>query len=549
MDIIDKHFTKYEREEAINILKELDPVRFSESDYYAVDISNKEFDSAFSGNKIRKSRFTSCKFNEVIFYGTAGTSSAIVGCEFIGCTVENAGFDFVDFTSTHFGVGDSITKIESSGFAYSNFSDSKILNVICSGSNFDNAYFNRTLIKNARLKHCKFENAHFINVSFENVDLSNLGFEFALFENINMNNAVLPYMGVLQSFNLLQEIYKQPEMVSLKFPDSEITISAQEFFKHIDKLQSYFYEKRDFFVLANINIFMGNQKQSFMYIMMGLNDSIEKSDFRMIRYLCKLASTNHFFTRNQLREIYEYLNLPKITERFNHHDYQIYFHEMDKIKRVLIDNPFELPQIVISVKTTIPAEDSENAGLLIASLSKFIDLIAPQSINYLTLRHNSPNIIEIFSSDNLNALYNTMAVLAFICLGVSSTVFNLRNEFIGYKTKKLDYKDKEIDYEFKKKSFETRLEREMLETEKLRKEVFSQNESECYEKLKLASEQNIENDLESFYLADIIPETVKRQISSLSFSIKTDSVIPIELRSGSITRENSEIYEKEGYPL
>lgn len=152
-------------------------------------------------------------------------------------------------------------------------------------------------------------------------------------------------------------------------------------------------------------------------MMFGLHYCLGNRNFRMLRYLCKLASRNHFFTKKQLRQMYDTLRYHEGTHSMTHHEYQVFLFEMDGIKKLLIDRPFDASQMTITIKTGISSDDMDSAAAVLAVINKAIETYAPQASTHVTMRHNSPFIFEIFSSDSVTTLYNLLVQLSIVFYG------------------------------------------------------------------------------------------------------------------------------------
>lgn len=412
-------YSKLDLEVSESILLKLDPNRFNKFDYKSVNAYKETFGSDYEGGHISKSQYDNCNFNNVFFDGTQGDSTKFINCLFSNCRLENANFEHSDFSCS------SISKnstIYSCGFAKSNFSNACFDNVKISGCSFIETWLADTYIRNSTFEYCNFENSMFDSVTFENLDLSKVSIDYAEFRNCSLNNVIFQFFSILHSFNGLKFIKENENKVFLKFPDSPIQISGKEFLLSLKDLEAYFYFKNDYFTLANINIFFGENNIAYKNIVSGLNYCFKKSDFKEIKYLCKLASNNLFFSKKQLIELYTLLSNKEIIDDMTYPEYRNYLDEMEGIKRLLIDNPYGLPQTKITIETDIEYTDTKNVSRIIENINKAYSLVSEQSSTHLSIRHNSPDIFEFFLSNNDIILNNTFIVLVVILLGVNNQV-------------------------------------------------------------------------------------------------------------------------------
>lgn len=412
-------YSKLDLEISESILLKLDPNRFNQFDYKNINAYNETFDSAYSGGHISKSQYHNCDFNKVFFDGTNGDSSKFIACHFLNCKFETANFGHSDFS---YSILDQNSSIYSCGFTKSNFINTLFNRVAVSGCNFIETWLVDTQIKNSTFEYCNFENSMFDSVTFENMDLSKVTIDYVEFRKCSLSNVVFQFFGIIHSFNGLNLIKENEDNVFLKFPDSPNQITGREFLLLLKDLEAYFYYKNDYFALANINIFFGENKTAYKNIVDGLNFCFNKKDFKEIKYLCKLASSNLFFTKKQLIQLYTLLTNKDVIEDMTYPEYRNYLDEIEDLKRLLIDNPYNLPQTKITIETDIDYSDTKNVVHVIESINTAYSLVSEQSSTYLSIRHNSPDIFEFFLSNNDVILDNTFIVLVIIMLGVNNQV-------------------------------------------------------------------------------------------------------------------------------
>ncbi|MGN1268028.1 MAG: pentapeptide repeat-containing protein [Candidatus Aphodocola sp.] len=504
-------YSKQELKHSESILVSLDPKRFKEFDYYHTDIINKKFGADFDGNKIRKSKYINCQFSNVDFNGTSGESSIMTNCRFYDCSFENARFDNSDFTDSKFLPSSNKNTLTACGFSNSNFTNVQLNSLNISGSNFVESWFQDSELDNTFFVCCNFEGALFDNVEINNCNFSKASLEFVEFNNCIANNSIFQIFSILHSYNGLKLIEKYKDCVYLKFPDSDKQITGNTFLSILDEIEAYFYYKKDFFALANISIFFGKSDNAFKYILFGLDDSFKKKDFKLIRYICKLASLNLFFTKAQLSQLYSFLQNNEQISELNYFEYNNYLNEMDNIKKILIDNPYNLPQMKISIETDIDYNDTDNVAEIIKYINKTYNLVSPDSPTYLTISHNSPDIFDFFLSSDPEILHNTFIVLSICFLGVTSAVVNLIDKHNDIELKKLQ----KIIYR--------------LDIEEKSRKLFGFPDSSLETK-------NIETKKEA-----IAPKCVRKRIKRIKFSINSSNNNETKNRTFEI--ENTEEYE------
>lgn len=502
-------FSRMEIARGESFMKQLDPARVDAKDYYGLQVVGKHFGEEFEGAKIKKCHFTQCQFIDVSFVGTSGGSSSFKECFLRNCRIENACFDISDFSNTHLSCDQLSTSISASSFSYSNFSESRLSRISCRGCNFENTFFKKTTIEKSEWHHCSFENARFENTEFLDSDLSNTSIDYSWFKNASFNNVRLPLVGLLHTFDGLINVEKYADNITFYFPSSNTDLSFSDLVERLDDVQAYFFSINDFFILTSLNIYLGNHELAYSYLEMGLRYSLSYKDFRMIGYYCKLASINHFFTKEQLRQLYANLRSTSLISSMSGHEYQIFLLEMDRIKRLLIDGPFGLPQMKILITTDINISDATLTAEMLSYLNESIEAHASQSSNHVSLRHNSPLSFELFLSDSLLSLYGFALMLSTGLLGLTKIIAKIQNVIYDqHKIEgiKLENKLKELDLEKKRRELGT--------------EIIDGLPIQTNETIVLPSPQ------------------VASSVVSISLSFQTDFDLPKELREVEITHNN-----------
>lgn len=440
-------YSSIELKAAESLLSTLSPTFLSRPTYGGNVFQNVTFEESFCGNRIDRSLFNSCTFRNVNFDGVDGKVSRIINSELINCEIKDSCFDCTDFSNTAFSSGSFSTKISSSGFSYANFSNADLKHIESKGVCFENSFFYKTSIRNSVFKYCNFEGSQFKDNNIIDVDLSLATVSFCSFKDVIFENVTFQYFDILKTFGGLSCLKKSHKNVNFKFSDSDVDVPFEEFYEQITTLESYFYDRKEFFILANIKIDCARNAEALEYIKLGILDSLQKKDFKLIYNYCKLASSNILFSHAQLKKLYNFLSSIEFSAKLNDYEHQIYLREMEKIRHVLVDSPFELPQMHVSIDTTIQHDDSNATIKIINALNECthgFNNCLPTSIS---IRRNSPLFFDLLISSDIASLYAIYAqILATITVTAASakqfyTVLAVREK---WKSEKLDNKLKEI---------------------------------------------------------------------------------------------------------
>lgn len=552
-------FSQTELQQSEELIEKFGGKRCSADDYYLEVVIGKSY-TPDDNIAYRKLKHVECDFEDVSFDGTDGASSIVIDCRIKGCDIKNAGFRTSDFSQTQFlPSAAKPTSITNTSLHNSNFTASLFQQTNIEGCSFIHSMFRNTEFIHCTLCFCDFEDAVFENTTFESIDLTTSGIDFAEFIDVNLQDVTLSCWGILWSFGGLDAVKKFKNEVQLKLPDNDTAIPAEEFLRCLPDLQAHFYFKKDYFSLANINIFLGNQEKAFLYIKEGLLYNLYIKNFRMIKFLCKLASYNHFFTKKQLSQLYYILQSDAIIHKMTSYEYRNYLYEMNDIKKLLVDNPFNLPQIIIKITTDIDNEEQDLLKVLLGNIDQIIKLNAGQSIYSTTIRHNSPTFIEILDSDVLQNLYQLGANLIISFWGLIPQINALLESFTFIKQlctsdTKLKKKLQAEELEIKKEELKNqKLNNELLLLDKQVKEEELKNqvlhnqllamEIEKQRRDMMNSEEKgingIASDTDQYAFLDenakiSISPNLSKRILKISFSINTSEMIPSTLREFTI---------------
>ncbi len=547
-------FSGMELKNAEHILEKFGSRRFSSEDYYYNVVFKKEYDGSTDDISFRKLKHLECIFSNIKFDGTDGTSSLLVDCSLKGCQFNNAGFNMSDFTQTRFEPSEKNTQILNSSFVDSNFMECSFQKVGAEGCSFQISTFEDVIINNCNFNCCNFENAKFKNTFFKDADLTAACIDFSEFDNARIHNTKFSYWGILWSYGGLQIVKKYQETVKLGLPNSDEFINGIDFLNQLEQIQAHFYYKKDYFSLANINIFLGNQEKAFLYVRDGLLYNLQIKNFRMIKYLCKLASNNHFFSKKQLSQLYYALQSNEFLKSMTSFEYKIYMNEMNDIKKLLVDNPFGQPQIVIRISTNIGDDEYGLLTELLGYLEQVMARVTVQSNHYITIRHNSPFSLELFNSDNLVNLYSLLAALVIGIWGCIPQINDLLSAFINIKKIQsndtdLTKKIKENELQLKKEELKSQqITNDLLLLDKERKQDEIQTQKLENELLKLEIEK-LHKELNSLMdtpedgkaIGDmlqnnivVLPTQIQERIVNISYSTHTEQPLPYNLRENSI---------------
>lgn len=267
--------------------------------------------------------------------------------------------------------------------------------------------------------------------------MSRSNLDYTEFEHVNFDNVIFPYWGVLHITKGLQEIISERK-VWFATLDGTHRVQRDQYLEELLLLPPFFYYKKDFLALANLYILVGENAKAYDAVMDGIRDACVYGRLRVLRYLCRMASLNSFFSRTQMRRLYQQIEVALSNATLTPMQYKNYFHELDYAKRHLIDCPFGLDTINITIQTAIPCSQYQKLSATLKTVDALVSSVAPAAISHTEVRHNSPIEIVVQVSGVLGQLIFLFAMLDFLFDKSSTYIERVQNIILNAKEIKKD---------------------------------------------------------------------------------------------------------------
>lgn len=444
MKALGEFFSNLELSSAIDMLDTITPLEPFKGKINSYEGSRQTYDSSFNGSMMKNGIYYDCKFQNVNFVGTNGNHSIMKKCKFDNCVIQDANFTYSNFSNSNLNF-DS----KSTSYNFSDFTDAIILKSNIESSSLSECYFWNSRILDTEIKHCEFKKSIFYNCLLENIDLSKTTLDYAEFIASRFNNVTLPFFGVLNLISGFKEIVEQDE-ITFKPARSDYLATGKTYIDNIRLLKPIFYYENNYLALANIYTYDGEIENAYYSILNGLKYACETKNFGLIRHLCRFASINSYFTPLQLKKFYEFLDNSLDVKSLGYVEYYNYLNELQVAKNLLIDCPFNRDIIEIEIKTKFAYNDNKKLAETLRTINSVFSQYAPESNNYITVRHNSPPDITIIVSDNIYILYLVFFALQLIfCKSLNGieklqTIIKNRHDI---KLQKLDEELKKLEIE------------------------------------------------------------------------------------------------------
>lgn len=346
------------------------------------DLNECIFMSSISRTNMSGSHFNKCNINQSIINNSNMQFSDFVNCNLLNCEITGSNFSNCFFQST---------ALEDNQFV---------------GSNFLRSQFSECIIEGGELLSSSFEFAEFTNSYISNMRLANLSMEYSEFNNIHMDNVILPFAQLPFIFKGLDYIMTTTDKVYISSKtEKDDRISIDEYINTFEDWKIFFYGRELYFPLANILLAQGEKKEALEAILTGIYFMINHSDYRMLKYLCKLVAMNPIVSISECHMLYKRISeILELKDKNDEQRYQYMLH-MDDIKNILINNPRNEAKLSLTFRSNIEPQNREYVFHFIS----FIEDIVCHKLFHTTplsisMSHNSPYEIMVLLIGSLVVL-------------------------------------------------------------------------------------------------------------------------------------------------
>lgn len=425
-------FSAVEIDAACKLAGAIDPNNLQEVAVHSPVVKLIKFNSENLPYPLKEQKFSQCNFFQVPLSGIDASGLVLRDCKIERCKITNSNLKHSDFTESEL----NITGMASS-FDFSDFSNVLFHNSYLEGCSLQESFFYNTKFLNSKFVHSELVAAIFLQALFKNLDMSQSNLDYTEFERVSIDNVVFPYWGSLHITKGLQEIMSGHK-VWFATPDGTHRVQKDQYIEEISSLTPFFYHKKDFLALTNLYILGGENTKAYDAIMAGVKDACMCGHLRILRHLCRMASLNSFFSRTQMRKLYQMVEDALLNATLTPMQYKNYFQELDFARRCLIDCPFDLDTIKITIQTAIPCSGYQQLSTALKMIDTLVSTTAPAAVSHAEVRHNSPVEIVVQVSGMLGQLILVFAILDFLFDKSSAYVERVQNIILNAKKLKKD---------------------------------------------------------------------------------------------------------------
>ena len=371
-----------------------------------------EMPKDLKGTIFYQAKFESEIWNECDLTNVGGNGTIFRDNDFYKSKINNVSMQYCSFTKDIF----QKCSFKGSNFANSTFTYCAIQDGNIYGCSFLGTEFYSGILRNTKISSSTFELCHFRKILMENLDLRQLTLNYAFFDDVTMKNVCLPFIQMPYTFNGLQYVFNTSDDISISSHDSSTKVI--ELAKYKDMIEDFivfFNAQNQYFPLTNCYIVQNKMELATTCNETGLKKSACLHDFRSLYFYCLQASQILKMPREKRVRLYSEINSILSNTQLTEGEYHQFYLYFPMIKKLLFDTPNDNPVFTLTIHTNIEPTDYDKLSLLLDALEKATNECGVSlDSKHIEIRHNSPNVVDFFSSGTFNDLISNFQSIFYI---------------------------------------------------------------------------------------------------------------------------------------
>ena len=381
----------------------------------SIDLTGDQFKrQLISGNN-----YLNCKLKYNAFSG-----ATFLDVNFINCHLNGNGFLGSVFKNVTFKSKRKLV-YTSNNWSQSYFYNCTFSNAIIRSCTISQSLFLESSILNTKFSAITFENTVFRNCELSNVDMHDINVDFMELDNCQLNNVKFAFFRLPFVFGGFSALKGTVILID----QNEKEVSIDEYIEVLPELAQYYENLHEHFAACNIYCFLGQKADAFNNLQSGIIKALEKSDYRSIKYLCKLGIIENIIQDKYATNILENLENVIFGSEKNINDSNSAINEeimhYGEIRSMLLNRTLNKNKVEVSIKTKINSDQQEDINLLLNTIDDVLtSMNLGQDKNFIEIRHNSPfEIFVTYICQNLSTI-----------LGVTSNIISIVASFFTIKS-------------------------------------------------------------------------------------------------------------------
>lgn len=387
----------------------------------------------FKRQLISENKYFDCKLKYNAFSGSTFLNVSFQNCHLTGNGFIGAVFKNVTFEST------KRVTYTSNNWSQSYFYKCVFNNALIRSCTISQTLFLESKILNTKFSAITFENTVFRNCLLKNVDMHDINVDFMEFNNCELNNVKLAFFRLPYIFGGLEALNKNVILID----QNEEKVFLNEYIKALPELAIYYEDLNEYFAACNIYNYIGDKDKALNNLQRGILRSLEKSDYRSIKYLCKLGILCNLIKDEYAKSILDSLENIIYESKASVTDSNYAINEellhYGEIRSMLVNRNLNKNTVEVSIKTKIQSEQQEDINLLLNTIDDVLtSMNMGQDKNFIEIRHNSPfEIFITYICQNLPTILEiTSSIIAIVASFLSIKSIHKKHKNATAKEKK-----------------------------------------------------------------------------------------------------------------
>lgn len=248
-------------------------------------------DEKYNRRSMKRSNIHNIDYLDCTFKNVAFADSFFRKVGFINSRLDGNSFVYCNFVNCNFSYNDKNILCSANNFSQSNFTNCTFNKFELSSSGLLQCLFNNCRFEYGCLKSSTMEGSRFLGGSMSEYDLSHMNVEFIELADISLRNVSFPFYQFPYVIGMADYILERNNTIT--FYADNLKVSMQEYLDQLFKLIFFYEDKNEYFPICNLQIALNDLEAAQKSLLVGIDISLEKTDFRMVKYYCRLAQRHN----------------------------------------------------------------------------------------------------------------------------------------------------------------------------------------------------------------------------------------------------------------
>lgn len=248
-------------------------------------------DEKYIRRSMKRSNIHNIDYLNCTFTNVAFADSFFQEVGFINSRLKGNSFVYCNFVNCNFSNADKELSCSANNFSQSNFTNCTFNGGEMSSSGLLQCLFNNCKFERGTLRSSTMEGSRFLGGVMSEYDLSHMNVEFIELSDILLKDVSFPFYQFPYIIGMADYILAKNDTITLYADD--LKVSMQEYINQVSNLIFFYEDKNEYFPICNLQIALGDSEAAQKSLLRGIDSSLEKTDFRMIKYYCRLAQRHN----------------------------------------------------------------------------------------------------------------------------------------------------------------------------------------------------------------------------------------------------------------